>query len=209
MMMIKYFIPANAGLLVWAGLIGFGLTALPVAFDADKTTLSTSAAYAKGAGNSGGKGGGNGGGNGGGHGKSGSTPGQSTASVNSANGVSGLGGPGSSTSAHSKGQGLTASSLGSLNAAHASAMGLAHANRLNSVVGQIATYKDALTSEDGADIEAAAEALANAANKPIDQSVVGAVNDLLGIDVDQGTEQDIADKAADIQSGETGTEGTD
>ena len=53
-------------------------------------------------------------------------------------------------------------------------------------------------------IAEAAEALAAAANKDIDEDVVGAVNDLLGIDTQNtGIEADIAAAASEAQASET------
>ena len=73
-------------------------------------------------------------------------------------------------------QGATASALGGLNAAHASATGRANAAP-NSMVGQIATYEDAVLS--GEDPAAAAEA---SFGEALTDAVIGAVNALLGID---------------------------
>ena len=96
--------------------------------------------------------------------------------------------------------GMTTAALGSLNAAHASEMGLANAAP-NSVVGQISAYLDAI-SEDPANVEDAAQALAAAANKSIDQAVVEAVNGLLGLDVDTETEAAVAEAVAEAQAAE-------
>lgn len=70
--------------------------------------------------------------------------------------------------------------MGSLNAAHAAPQALANANK-NSRVGQIATYSSAIQANE---VDNAAAALAEAANKDdgIVESVVHAVNSLLGID---------------------------
>ena len=96
---------------------------------------------------------------------------------------------------------MTASALGSLNAAHASLMGLENAAD-DSVVGQISAFSDAI-SQDDPDVEAAAQALAAAANKNIDQAVVDAVDGLLGLDdVSDDTEEAVADAAAEAQADE-------
>jgi hypothetical protein len=96
---------------------------------------------------------------------------------------------------------MTASALGSLNAAHASLMGLENAAP-NSVVGQISAFSDAISQEDP-DVEAAAQALAAAANKNIDQAVVDAVDGLLGLDdVSDDTEAAVAEAAAEAQAAE-------
>lgn len=95
--------------------------------------------------------------------------------------------------------GLTASSLGRLNAAHASARARERAAP-HSAVGLIDQYADAIAA---GDLEAAAAALAAAANKDIDLAVVGALNDLLNIELDAADEQEIADQASEAQAAET------
>ena len=94
-----------------------------------------------------------------------------------------------------KKSGLSASSLGRLNAAHASPNARANAAP-HSAVGLLGQYVDAVEADD---LEAAAAALAAAANKDIDLAVVGAVDDLLGLEVDEEDEQEIADLASDLQ----------
>ena len=97
-----------------------------------------------------------------------------------------------------------AESLGSLNAAHASATARAHAAS-NSQVGKIASYESAIQA---GDISAAGASLADAANKAIIEPVVHAVNALLGIDaapvatggIVHETEADVAAAAAAAQS---------
>lgn len=103
-------------------------------------------------------------------------------------------------------EGSSASSLGALNAAHASPTALGHA-AANSRVGRIATYDKVVRAENtlenpnatlaqkqaaqaylnsqGLDQMSAQQAertaLARAANKPVTQQVMDAVNDLLGL----------------------------
>ena len=110
--------------------------------------------------------------------------------------------------------GLTASSLGRLNAAHANENALANAAP-HSAVGLVAQFSEAEQAAIEAALEGdeealdqaiaeAAAALAAAANKDIDEDVVGAVNDLLGIDTQAtGIESDIAAAAAEAQASET------
>ncbi len=150
-------------------------------------------AYAKGG--KGGKGGGHGGGGGASAGK-GSGQGLGHAKAR------GLGhGKGHATRAASKVDGISASALGRLNAAHASQRARDRAAP-NSTVGLIADYQKAVAGGAEPDIAAAAEALAAAANKPIDSGVVGAVNGRLGIGTDAATNDAIADAAAALQAPE-------
>ena len=97
--------------------------------------------------------------------------------------------------------------LGSLNAAHANEMALANANE-KSRVGQIANYKGAVETlsnpnatdqEIAAAMEQAAQSLANAANKTTSPAVVGAVNDLVGVEVNNDTEAEISARANAIK----------
>ena len=96
--------------------------------------------------------------------------------------------------------GISASALGSLNAAHASPTARANASP-RSRVGQIAAYEGAIAADD---LQAAAESLASAANKEIDADVVAAVNGLLGLEVDPAIEAEVADKAEEIRAGDDG-----
>jgi hypothetical protein len=73
---------------------------------------------------------------------------------------------------HGSTTGATAASLGSLNASHASPSAFAHAAP-NSVVGQLAAYASALNN---GNINAAALALAAAANHSLTAQTVMAVN---------------------------------
>jgi hypothetical protein len=97
--------------------------------------------------------------------------------------------------------------LGSLNAAHANEMALANANE-KSRVGQIANYKGAmetLSNPNATDreiaeaMEQAAQSLAKAANKKTSPAVVGAVNDLVGVEVNNNTEAAISDRTNEIK----------
>ncbi len=107
---------------------------------------------------------------------------------------------GHGTSTASEVDGISASALGKLNAAHASQRARDRAAE-HSAVGLIADYQAAF-SADVVDIEAAAEALAAAANKSIDPNVVSAVNELLGIETDQTTNDAIGTAAAALQAPE-------
>lgn len=152
----------------------------------------------------GGDGGGNGGGNGNGNGNGGSNGNSASAGHGKGNGNGnafghGDNGPGKSATANSNGLGngkglgnnqkSVAATLGRLNAAHASATARAHAS-LNSAVGLIAQYeaavyaaREAATEEEQAALEQTAMGfLGQAANKEINEEVVSAVNDLLGIE---------------------------
>ena len=110
-----------------------------------------------------------------------------------------------------KDKGISASALGSLNAAHASSTARDNAAP-NSRVGRIASYEDSITSYkdsdfmDEEDLQAAAESLASAANKSIDSDVVAAVNDLLDIEVGSEVEKDIAERAETTRTGEDSSE---
>jgi len=73
---------------------------------------------------------------------------------------------------HASSHGVTAASLGSLNASHASAQAFAHASP-HSVVGQLSAYAVALNK---GDLSAAASALAQAANHSVTAAVVTTVN---------------------------------
>lgn len=148
--------------------------------------------------------GGDGGGNGNGNGNGGSNGNSASAGHGKGNGNGnafghGDNGPGKSATANSNGLGngkglgnnqkSVAATLGRLNAAHASATARAHAS-LNSAVGLIAQYeaavyaaREAATEEEQAALEQTAMGfLGQAANKEINEEVVSAVNDLLGIE---------------------------
>jgi len=178
----------------------------------------------------GGGGGGNGNGNGGGHGNGGGAASGSVGSGVSASagtnvdlghkgstskGGKGSTGKGLAGSKDPKGKGSTASALGALNAAHASPNALARASA-NSRVGKIAAYKDAINNLNAVNAAfkagtatiaqqeaaqmAAAQALANAANKSISTGVVNSVDALLGVSLSAPTTAaDLAAQAAALQ----------
>ena len=174
------------------------MVALPAAPSLDHLSWDGAAAYAKGGNGNGGGNGGDGPGNSGGHGQgpgsgaSASAPGHDGTPP----GQSGVSGFGHGVSANS--HGLTAASLGSLNAANSSQTAKDVAS-LNSPVGQLGLYSEAM-SEDPANVDAAAQALAAAANKEIDFDVVDAVNGIMGIEADVDTTQAVADAAAEVQA---------
>lgn len=90
---------------------------------------------------------------------------------------------------------VAASSLGRLNAAHASERALANASP-NSTVGRIGAYKAAL--EDG-DLAAAAEALASVSNKAVTEASVRSLNGLLGVTAEETQITEIVDKVEVLQ----------
>lgn len=177
-----------SGILLRSALI-LALFLAPAIGEQHTSLILGSAAYAKGGeggGNSGGNGGGHGGGNNGGHGNGHSADADGSHSPghgkengrNQGNGYGELG----------NNHGSVASKLGSLNAAHASQNARQHASA-SSMVGQIAAYEQAVedarsleTSEERAIAEEQAVGmLADISNKDVDQEVVNAVNELLGI----------------------------
>ena len=98
---------------------------------------------------------------------------------------------------------MSASTLGSLNAAHASPTARAHAAP-NSAVASIAAFVNAVESDELSNrqrIEAAAQALASKANKPITTPVVSQVADLANVEVRRREARAIAHRAAQIQGG--------
>jgi hypothetical protein len=190
-------IPALALL---AALLGAALTAAPVGVDPDSHFLNGKIAFAK----NGGGGNGNGGGNGGGNGN-GNAGGIGNGLGNSANADRGLS-KGTDDDSEPGGHGALASSLGALNAAHASPNALDNASP-NSRVGRIATYGKVVEAEDTlADPNATEEekaaaqaflddlglgdltaeeaeraALEDAANKTVTDKIMDAVNSLLDL----------------------------
>jgi hypothetical protein len=88
-----------------------------------------------------------------------------------------------------------AASLGNLNAAHASQVGLSRAS-INSTVGQIAAYKEALLEKD---FERAAVTLAGVANKGITPETVKELNALVGVTLTDAQIASIAQQARDQQ----------
>lgn len=166
-------------------------------------------------GNSGGHGGGNGAsaaGRGGGHGGAGrdgsrGAGGEGRGHAHSEHAHTGHAHSGHGHSGHGHGKasrhGVSASTLGSLNAAHASPTARANAAP-NSAVAAIAAFVGALESEELSDrqrIEAAAEALASRANKPITTPVVAEVANLSNVQVSRREARAIAQRAAHIQNG--------
>ena len=93
---------------------------------------------------------------------------------------------------------MSPATLGSLNAAHASATARSNAAP-GSAVAAVADFAKAVEAND---IEAAAEALASKANKSIDTAVVTEVSALAGVAIDETTANAIADHAASLQAGE-------
>lgn len=153
-----------------AGAAALALTALPTAFDS-----SSGFDHAAWAGNGNGKDNGHGNGNANGHGAV-------------------------ASNGHGKGQGSSASSLGALNAAHASETALANASP-NSRVGKIATYKEAeLASQQAAADAAAADQDVADAKAELDAALAANADADPLNDVDQATidglEQDLADAEA-------------
>lgn len=179
-----------------AALVAAGMTAAPLSLT-DDLSLDAKTAEAKngrGGGNDkGGRGGNDRGGRGGGNDKGGNDKG-------------GKGGNGKSGGNSSASAGKSKSSfgteeaeteevetarkggLGSLSASNASATARANASP-NSRVGAIAEYENALAA---GDVEAAANALARAANKEISPENVGAVNHNLGIEATPEEEAEMA-----------------
>jgi len=105
----------------------------------------------------------------------------------------------------SRSKGTTASSLGSLNASHASTNALAHAAP-TSRVGRLATYASAIHALNAAPVNSlaakqaiaeAAAALAKASNKAVTPAAVQAVNANLGLKVSKTNVVAIADQATD------------
>jgi hypothetical protein len=96
---------------------------------------------------------------------------------------------------------VSASTLGSLNAAHASPTARANAAP-NSAVGAIAAFAEAIESEELSNrqrVEAAAQALASKANKPITAPVVAEVANLTNVEVSRREARAIAARASQIQ----------
>jgi hypothetical protein len=86
-----------------------------------------------------------------------------------------------SADANEKTLGQAANILGKLNAAHASATALAHANA-NSAVGALAAYQTNMSSATtDAEITAARQQLASASNKTLTAAAITRIDGLLGI----------------------------
>lgn len=98
---------------------------------------------------------------------------------------------------------MSASTLGSLNSAHATPTARAHAAP-TSAVGAISAFVNAVESDELSNrhrIEAAAQALASKANKPITTPVVSQVANLANVEVNRREARAIAHRAAQIQGG--------
>ena len=92
-----------------------------------------------------------------------------------------------------------------MNAAHASATARANAAP-NSAVGAIAAFANAMESTELSNrqrVEAAAQALASKANKPITAPVVSRVGNLANVEVSRREARAIAHRAAHIQGGDS------
>jgi hypothetical protein len=167
--------------------VAAALAVAPGAFLAD-LELGVGSALAKG-GNGGGNGGGNAGGNGGGN--AGGNAGTDSETASAGNSASAPG--------HNKSElGTPKNELGSLNASNASATARANASA-TSRVGMLGAYETALAN---GDVEAAAQALAGAANKAITPEVVAEVNQNLGIESTPEEEQQVADMAEAARTAE-------
>ena len=171
---------------------------LPVTLDGRSLLLAPQAALAMGGGGGGHEGGGH---EGGGGDRGGSDHGSDRSADRGDHGLDRDGGHSVSQSGH----GATASTLGSLNAAHASDTALAHASS-HSRVGELATYKTDIAAFRAAlasnnpiaarqDLAAAAQALARAANKTVTADTVAALNTELGIRLSTATDTRIAQLA--------------
>lgn len=195
--------------LLGATALSLAFAAAPVSFDPGSGKFVSVTADARGGGGNGGdngNAGGNGngaadagrGGPGNGYGRD-NAPGQvgksdfgsSTADQARGRGNANAFGHSTSETAHGKSDyGAMANALGSLNAAHALSKGNTPPASPNSVVGQLAAYRDAMnaaiaaTTQEERDIalQDAEESLQAAANKDVTDETRSAVNDMLGID---------------------------
>ena len=167
------------------------LAILPVTLDGRTLLLAPQAALAQGGGE-------HGGGDHGGGDRGGSDHGSDRSADRGDHGMERDG----ARSASQSGRGSTASTLGSLNAGHASVTALAHASP-HSRVGELAIYKSDLAAFKAAlasnnpiaarnDLAAAAQALAVAANKTVTTDTVAALNNELGIHLSTATNTRIA-----------------
>jgi hypothetical protein len=186
---------------VYVGAFALALAVAPVTLDSNTLLLKANSALAHGGGGGGGGGGGSGGGDGG-HGASDGGKGNSEGHAANAD-HDGKGSDHKGKDSDHKGRGATASALGSLNASHVSAQGLAHAAS-NSRVGQLSGYAAAVHSLNAAPphslaasraISQAAQALAKASNKTVTPTVVQAVNVNLGLTVSRSNAAAIARQA--------------
>ncbi|HSE79257.1 MAG TPA: hypothetical protein VLG66_14755 [Alphaproteobacteria bacterium] len=205
----------TAGLL-GATALSLAFAVAPVSFDPASGKFASVTADARGGGNGGDNGNAGGNGQGNGHGNGGaaadggrggpgngygrdnapgqvgkSDVGQSTADQSRGRGHGNAFGHSTSETAHGySNHGALASALGSLNAAHALSKGNTPPASPNSVVGQLAAYRDAMNeaiaaptqqARDAA-LQDAEESLQAAANKDVTDETRSAVNDMLGID---------------------------
>lgn len=145
---------ARAARLATAGLLALAAAAVPLGVD-----LEPRAAFADKGGGKGNAGGGQGRGNGNSNGNDGAAS-------------NGADDDGQST------ESASTSDLGRLNAAHASETAMANAAP-NSAVGEVAAYRDAVLAGETEDAAVAVDA---ATNKTVTESVLHALNELLGID---------------------------
>lgn len=178
--------PSSISSLVIAGFIAVALSVAPFGLD-DNFAPETKTAFAKGKGSGSSSSSGRGGSNRGG----GSRGGSSSSSGSDQDLVKGSGngqGKGQSNSLNADGDpnahGKLASSLGNLNAAHASPTALEHASG-DSIVGLLAAYAEAVYNGDPEYDEPSEQQvkLGEISNKtngdPVDQTVVDEVNNLL------------------------------
>jgi hypothetical protein len=161
-------------LLLTAGMAGLLLTAMPVGFDGATFSPVASQAWA-----------GNGNGNGGGNGN---------------NGNGNANGHDKTDKDHKANHGAEASSLGALNAAHASETALANASP-NSRVGKIAAYKEAeLAAKTAAADAAAADQAVADAQAELDAALAANADDDPLNDVDQETIDGLSQAVADAEA---------
>ena len=176
-------------------------TILPVNLAGRSLMMGPQAALAAGGGDGGHDGGGHDGGGHDGGDRGGSDHGSDRSADRGDHGMDAHGGGSTAQGAH----GSTASTLGSLNAGHASATAMAHASP-HSRVGELAVYKSDLAAYKAAlasnnpiaarqNLAAAAQALAVAANKTVTTNTVAALNRELGIRFSTATDTQIAQLA--------------
>jgi hypothetical protein len=187
--------PNSISSLAIAGFVAFAFGVAPVGLDYDFTPEIKSAfAKGKGSGNSGGKGGSKSSSSGGKGGAADLDTASGDEDVDDKTGNGHLKAQGNGHANNHDGEGdpnehgKLASSLGNLNAAHASPTGLANASE-NSVVGMLRLYLEEVDPEDpdivGLTPEEQRIALGEISNKtdgePVDDAVVAEVNRLLGL----------------------------
>jgi hypothetical protein len=185
--MSKFPIGRKAGKVLLAACFVAGFTAAPIELFKN-LSFDSATALAKG-GNGGGKGGGKGGDNGGGN---------KGADSDTASAGKSASAPGHNKSELGSDLGKAKNDLGSLNASKASATARAHASP-NSQVGKLGAYETAMAN---GDLEAAAQALADAANKEITPDVVAEVNQNMGIESTPEVDAEVADLAEAARTAE-------